>query len=581
MKEKRYTIKQLLIMFCIFILFIPLMCIVLFMKTRYSELANNKIMEILESKIQQNDTVVQNLMSRMVVMSGMLSDNNDIIDYLENSQDNSEILRADALEQIEVILANNFDLPINVMIFGKGKMLKTWVGNAEAGSFSQEIQDELEQYEKQDNLVTWFYDDTGMFDFYSASEDKSLNLLRQVNMGDKEYWLIVSIELDTINDLLFGQDNIDRELYELGIEGKKEKIYFYPDGLEQDKSNVENYIERLRREAFYQVDSSFGGYGSRFISTMTVESKNIEVELNELNAVFYGCTAMIFTVFTCSLFIFIRYLTQPILRLIRAMERTKETQTYLPLYQKVNISEIASLNFWYNIMVHSINEYIQKVKSQEYEKQRLHFQMLQMQINPHFLFNTLNSIKWVCYSNNDEKAGNLIASLGKMYEISMNKGSLHLSMKEEREFILNYIALMENRYDYKVKTEFKLEENSEEVVILKFLLQPIVENIFLHGFSTYARERKIMIHSYIKNGKLMITVIDNGMGIDKSHLEELENELSKSERDVSRVGIINVNHRIQIHYGRGYGLKIRNRQDGVSGTEVKLILPVKYREAGV
>lgn len=580
MKEKRYTIKQLLIMFCIFILFIPLMCIVLFMKTKYSELANNKITEILESKIQQNNTVIQNIMSRMVVMSGMLSDNQAVLGYLESQQDDQEILRAEALEQIELILANNFDLPVNVMVFGEDKMVKTWVGSAEDSGFEQEIQGELDWYGSQNNLVTWFYDETGMFDFYSAGTSRSLNLLRRTPSGQKDYWMIVSIDLDTINDLLFGRDNPDRELYELGVDGKKQKIYFYPESLGQD-AGADDYIESLRQESFYQVDSSFGGYGSRFLSTMTVESKNIEVELDELNAVFYGGTVMIFAVFTVSLFIFIRYLTQPISRLIGAMEKTKETQIYLPLHQKVNISEIAALNSWYNIMVRSINEYIEKVKSQEHEKQRLHFQMLQMQINPHFLFNTLNSIKWVCYSNNDEKAGNLIASLGKMYEISMNKGSLHLTMKEEREFILNYIALMENRYDYKVRAEFEMEKNTEDVIILKFLLQPIVENIFLHGFSIPCQERKIRIYTCIKDEKLKITVTDNGSGIEEKQLEELRSELAKCERVVSKVGIINVNHRIQLHYGNEYGLQICNRQDGVSGTEVNLILPVKYREAGV
>ena len=579
MRKKGYTIKQLLIVFCIFILFIPLMCIVLFMKTRYSELANDKITEILESKIQQNDTVIQNIMSRMVVMSGMLSDDREIRDYLESSREDQELLRADALEQIEHILANNFDLPLNVMIFGEDKMVKTWVGNAEDGAFLQEIGDELKQYEKINNLVMWFYDDTGMFDFYSSIPSRSLNLLRQIEAGEKKYWTIVSIDLDTVTDLLFGQGNMDREVYRLKEDKGKEKIYFYPETMIRNREEAEEYLDNLGKEASYHIYSSFGGYGSRFQSALIVESQNIEAELNELNVVFYSGIILIFAVFTGTLLIFIRYLTYPVQRLIKAMEKTKETHIYLPLYQKVNISEIASLNSWYNIMVHSINEYIERIKAQEHEKQRLHFQMLQMQINPHFLFNTLNSIKWVCYSNNDEKAAELLVSLGKMFEISMYKDSLHLSLNEEREFILSYIALMENRYDYKVETEFTIEKKAEELIILKFLLQPIVENIFLHGFCTNDTKREILIYVCVKNEKMKITVKDNGTGLKEEQLEELRSELSKSERIVNKIGIINVNHRIQLHYGSEYGLKIYNREDGIRGTEVNLTLPVKCREA--
>lgn len=583
MGKRKHTIKSILLIFCIFILFIPLLGLVFGVKISYSHLANRKINEILESKILQNDALIQNVMSKMIVVSGSIAINQEVVQYLESDSDGTGMLCSNALEQVEMLLANSFDLPMNIMIFGENKILKTWIGQADAGIFNQNISGILDKYSEQKKMIYWFYNEEGIFDFYSENGTRCLNSLRRIEVKEKgeTYWVIASVDIDVLSKQLFGSRQDVAELYKLQDKNGQVLLNLYPDTEKMTEQEIVEQVSFLDDKVYYHAQSGFSSYGTSFQSSMIMDSQDLMVDLNQLNLIFYCGVAIILFVFIGGLVIFIRYLTKPLGGLIQAMERTTDKQEYLPVDVKTNIAEISTLNNWYNIMVESINDYIGRVKYQEQEKRRLHFQMLQMQINPHFLFNSLNSIKWVCYMNQDEKAGDLIAALGRMYEISMNKGALHLTLREEKEFMESYVRLMENRYDIKVDFSFHIEKDLEDVQLLKFILQPVVENVFLHGFQGWEGEKKIQIHAKKMDGKLYISVIDNGAGIPANKMEELQKDLKKTEREVTKVGIVNVNHRIRIHYGEEYGLWISNNTDYCEGTWVQVVLPIKQEGGNV
>ncbi|MCI6466577.1 MAG: histidine kinase [Faecalicatena sp.] len=578
MKKRKFQIKTILILFCVLILLVPVLGLVFGVKISYSHLANQKINEILDSKIRQNDTAVQNVMSKMAVVSGSIAINPEVVQYLRSESDRTGLLCSDALEQVELLLANSFDLPMNIMVFGEGKMLKTWIGKADSFDFEQQMTDVLNWYEEQNKSIFWFKNEEGIFDFYTKSGKKYLNLLRKVELKGTPgtFWIIASVDSEELSRLLFGSRQETAELYTLQDENGQMIMNLYPDAGRITEEESKKYVTRLEDKMYYHAEAGFSSYGTKMKSSMVMDSKKLMVDLNQLNIIFHCGVGAILIVFLAALLLFTRYLTRPISTLLKAMERTKDTQEYLPVNESTNIAEISVLYYWYNVMVESINDYINKIKYQEQEKRRLHFQMLQMQINPHFLFNSLNSIKWVCYMNQDEKAGDLIAALGRMYEISMNKGSLHLSLREEKEFIESYVRLMENRYDISVDFSFSLTSGLENIQLLKFILQPVVENIFLHGFQGISGNKEIRISTEIMKDKLHIWIKDNGTGICPEQMCKLQEEMKKTDREVTKVGIINVNHRIRIHYGEEYGLWISNREDIGQGTEVLLILPVRH-----
>jgi two-component system, sensor histidine kinase YesM len=240
--------------------------------------------------------------------------------------------------------------------------------------------------------------------------------------------------------------------------------------------------------------------------------------------------------------------------------------------------EISTVIESYNHMARQIRELLGRLKDEYEQKEDMRFRALQAQINPHFILNTLNNIKWMAYIRNDREVGEMLSSLGSMMEGSIGRGDKLITLKEEMEYVKHYITLMKLRYNEKLSVDFAIPESLYHHEVIKFMLQPIVENSIIHGIERLERNGVIRVEAEATEERLIIRVIDNGLGIDTEQLLVLQQSLLNGVTDSKSIGVRNVHERIRLQYGEGYGLRFESTYGEM--TKVELELPLRSTEGG-
>lgn len=251
------------------------------------------------------------------------------------------------------------------------------------------------------------------------------------------------------------------------------------------------------------------------------------------------------------------------------------------LVTQENVDEITELGLTFNIMIGRIRELLDsKIKEQENLK-RAELRALQAQINPHFLYNTLDTIIWMAQAKKTDQVIEIVSALSGFFRISLSKGKDWITIGEEIERIRNYLIIQKMRYrdilDYRIETE----EGVTDHTILKLILQPLVENAIYHGIKNKRQGGTIVVRARQKNeAEIQLEVEDDGIGFTPDKLVQLQAELADDSGDIrleSGFGIGNVNKRIRLYYGKPYGLSVRSEYN--TGTCVTLLIPAKKEEA--
>lgn len=236
--------------------------------------------------------------------------------------------------------------------------------------------------------------------------------------------------------------------------------------------------------------------------------------------------------------------------------------------------EFKQLNESFDKMVEKQQELFNKILASQKRESELQFEVLHAQINPHFLYNTLDTVKWMVLIGNTDNIENFINSLINLlrYNISSNKLT---TLKKEIQSVKNYVFLQRYKYGNIFSIEYKIDDLTEECVILRLILQPLVENAIFHAFDQENENGIITISSKIEDEKLIIEVADNGTGFSTTNIDEITNKNANRPK-YSNIGLNNLNERIKLYYGDGYFLKINNRPN--KGAVVTMVLPVLYKD---
>lgn len=234
--------------------------------------------------------------------------------------------------------------------------------------------------------------------------------------------------------------------------------------------------------------------------------------------------------------------------------------------------EIGKLIESFNYMVKKINILVEEQYQTGKEIKNAELKALQAQINPHFLYNTLDLINWKAIDNNVPDIALIAHALAKFYKLSLNKGKEVVSIKDEIEHIINYIQIQNMRFENRINLILNIDDSIYQYSILKIILQPIVENSILHGILENRNqiEGLIKISGCIENNIIVLTVEDNGVGIS----EEFASDILSGEitSDSQGYGIKNIINRIRLFYGQQYGLSYRPAPGG-QGTLVEIRIP--------
>lgn len=222
--------------------------------------------------------------------------------------------------------------------------------------------------------------------------------------------------------------------------------------------------------------------------------------------------------------------------------------------------EITRLYHSFNRMSAKLKELIQKVYSVQLKQREAELMALQAQINPHFLYNTLDNIYWMGRMEKAFETSKMVQALSKLFRQSLNNGEETTKVRNEIEHIKNYIIIQQIRYKDKITFSLNVEDDTLEYFTIKFVLQPLVENAIVHGCRDQDKCGMIDISVFKENGKLLFKVEDNGVGVD---LDEI-NRLLEEPDGKRGMAIKNVNDRIQLFFGDEYGLKFIKKENGTT-----------------
>ena len=359
-----------------------------------------------------------------------------------------------------------------------------------------------------------------------------------------------------------------------------------------DNMEVSENIHRMKsrigsEESNYFIDKSTNS----LVSYVTLENPNwkiaYSISLKILYSEIENLRNGIFLIILLSIIVLsiISSLTaldivNPINRLVEAMKNLEESGKHKYVYINRN-DEIGYLAKTFNTMSYNIDNLVNVNYREKLTRKEAQLKALQSQINPHFIFNTLENINWLAQLNGVNEISITVTSLANLMEASIGKGRKNIYFSEELNYINSFIDIFNVRFPDKVTVVRNISEESLNVKIPKLLIEPIVENSLNHGLERISREGELMLSSEIYDNHLIVIVYDNGIGMDKDKLNRLISNMDNSDDDrniCNSIGLLNVNKRIKLFYGEEYGLNIESEKDKFTKVTVKI--PINNMNGG-
>lgn len=287
-----------------------------------------------------------------------------------------------------------------------------------------------------------------------------------------------------------------------------------------------------------------------------------------------GLLLLVLFTAVCSSLVFSRMISKPVKNLIKAMGEFEGNASDFIYHPVEGSREIGALSQSFGHMVVRIQQLMEKVREEEITLRKAELRALQAQINPHFLYNTLDSIGWMCEEERTREAVEMVNALAKLFRISISRGHEIISVEKELEHARSYLKIEKFRYKEQFSYSFDVDEECLKYYCNKITLQPIIENAIYHGLDRMVDEGEIRISVKSRENNLIFMVEDNGIGMTKEQCREI---LEGTSGDKTGIGIRNVNNRIKIYFGEEYGIRIDSELD--EGTKVIITMP-KIGEGG-
>ena len=263
-------------------------------------------------------------------------------------------------------------------------------------------------------------------------------------------------------------------------------------------------------------------------------------------------------------------ITSPLNQLIKSIEEVKKGNLEPRKVEEDINDEVGEVTASYNKMIDDLNIHIENIKETEKKKAMAEFRALQAQINPHFIANTLNSVAWMAKMQKADNIETVVTSMIQLLNTSMGRGTDIIPIEQELLNIKSYVNIQEFKYYKKIDVYYDVDEELNYFKILRFVLQPIIENAIIHGIGPQQAQGIISIKGYMAGEDIIFVITDTGVGMDKDEVWNLLNGEKQSNDRFSSIGIRNVNERIKLSYGDRYGLLINSQKNMFTSVEVKL-----------
>ena len=342
--------------------------------------------------------------------------------------------------------------------------------------------------------------------------------------------------------------------------------------IQENNEMAKTYEDGAHRETFEGEDrmvavKTVGYTGWKIVSVMPMEKFLGDFSRTRTMAVMIIIVAILVMIFA-NQFVAVR-VAKPLRNLedsLTGIGMDREPQIYIG-----GPPEIQHLGETIRSMVEQLRQLTDDIVREQEEKRKSELDALQSQINPHFLYNTLDSIMWMIEAEKYDDAISMVQALSRLFRISLSKGKNIITVGEELQHAKNYLDIQKYRYKNKFTSYFEIEEGIEKYKTIKLIIQPLIENAIYYGMEYMDGDGEIYVRAYTKEEDLFIEVEDNGLGMQKAQVESLLTDGTRIRSKGSGIGIRNVHQRIQLYFGTESGLEILSEPD--EGTMVRIHLP--------
>jgi len=575
-----------LILVLVLLIQIPLATFSFLLFTWVKEIINDKFSESAIQSIRENTKNIDFLLNDFSNFSNIILTNKNFIDLIKNKENAAHyeiesLIRGfftsrDDIEGIYIYSGqNNYSIGLG----------KTIVRNDEAEWYKDLLQSEGEVKwinTRHETMKTMSGD---LDKYYFSLGRKLVDILTLEELGV----LLIDVSEDILEKSYKAQ--IIADDVEAFICDAKGNIISHTDK-SQIGSNVDSkpflnnilsngqsygkFLYKTRTQDLMVIYSTSSITGWKLIQV--IPNSYLYREINKITSVFI-IISIALTVFSFLIALFLSArLAKPIVNLMKTMEEAENGNLDVKINIK-RVDEIGQLGLCFNNMISKIKSLVNKILEEERLKKEIELEALHAQINPHFLYNTLNSIKWMAKMQGAKNISSTVTALVKLLRISINLSHEMICLEDEIEYVKNYVLIQKVRFNEQFEVSYKIEENCRKCKIPKLILQPIVENSIVHGFKEEGGTRlNIEIKAYSENGLLTIQIADDGSGIEEDILNKIFK--TKNANKFSEVGLNNVNERIKLYFGESFGIKITSEIN--KGTCVMIALPyiVENEEKG-
>ena len=382
-----------------------------------------------------------------------------------------------------------------------------------------------------------------------------------------------------LEELTDSQENMNRlnsakkylnnlEIYKNRIEQNLKDGNKYEDNIEIWENDVQIVTSLLRETIFQYIF-----FEIKDLQQARTQYQKFFVEMIRFSVVAF---AAIFVLITALSYYIPLSITRPIRKLSEVTDQVAKGDLTVRSDVRTG-AEVSVLSDSLNTMIDKIDELLEQVKKEQVRLRKAEFELLQSQINPHFLYNTLDAIVWLAEAGEQKKVVSMVGSLSDFFRTSLNQGKDIITIKEELQHSRSYLEIQQMRYQDILNYEIDVPEELHRYLISKITIQPLVENALYHGIKNKRGPGRIVISGRKEEDFLILQIEDNGIGMTKERLNQVKegmNQKIPTEKDI--YGLYNVNERIRLNFGEKCGISIESIYG--EGTVVSVILPyVDYK----
>ena len=487
----------------------------------------------------------------------------------ETGEDREEFFRVFLEIRPEVVAASTYNEAGELVnCYGRGTPMEP--GEGENLSFRREsLTDYRDGYVSAPHVVTFF---KGWYPW-------AVTMISRLDGPGEERWAALDIRCGDISSYINGV-GIGQRGYCFLMDAEGNIVYHPQQQLLYSELKRENIAlisalpdgSHVEGNVIYTVQSLENGrwkvVGVSFVQELIDES------VRELTLILLVSAGVILLATLLVSAFLSRALSRPLRGLEEAMEQFEQDADNFSYKPGGGLMELRALSESFGHMVLKIQQLVARVRSEEINLRKTELRALQAQINPHFLYNTLDSISWMCERGKNAEAVRMVNALARLFRISISRGHELIPIRSELQHAESYLQIQSYRYKNQFRYVFDVEEGCLDYLCNKITLQPIIENAIYHGINGLVDQGEIRVGVRFRGEDILFTVEDNGTGMDE---EQIRAVMSKERSDRAGIGVKNVNDRLKIYFGPRYGISIESAPD--EGTRVHILMPKVREEA--